>query len=480
MNAGANAGSASPFLAFAEQHDLDYAEQVAPEANGAFPLPRGVTTDLVGGELPGGIVGLVGRLRREEQGDSKPAEFTLMVTRIPESVGFARFISCFQQGSPGILARSIGPGGLGWIHDYSFESIEFNRRYRVRMLRSGKENRLRQLFSPVFLDWIAATAPAGLYWDLVSGVLAVTLAGETVTQPADVERACELATHVADRIRSEALEGEGLDDDDPESDAAWAAAETKQLARIQEAVRASATTDVATATKALMPVVKRGRGLLQRLLGGGAKSEATVLGLVAMMRSYADHNRLAYDQPDSLVELLPFLDHFPLPVMRQASAHGALPGTETNGALVAFYDLGSHSKKLNYRPACEVETGAPDGGFARVLPPEGPVPTAVGGFAIALGGGARRETEPTKRAREKAEGIATSLGGRYHVVLDARSSGGPVTEAAQAWLAGGDGNGLVLEGGKLSLVGPPSPVLGWSFETLDAFCRSIAPVATPR
>jgi hypothetical protein len=464
----------SPFLAFAEQQDLDYAEQVAPEANGSFPLPHGVTTDLVGGELPGGIEGIVGRLRRGGDGDATPAEYTLVVTRVRESVGFARFITCFEQGFPGILESAIGPGGLGWIRDYSFESVEFNRRYRVRMLRTGKESRLRQLFSPVFLDWMAATAPDGLYWDLVSGALTVTLAGERMTEPADVERACELAARVADRIRSEALESEGLGLDDPQSDAAWAAAERTQATQIQEASLASEAIDVESAAKALRPVVNRGRGLFRRLLGGG-KTEATMLALVAMMRSYADRNGLTYDQPDSLVELLPFLDRFPMPVMRQASVHGPLPGTGASGALVAFFDLGSGSGELRCRPACEIATGDSEPGFVRVLPLEGPGSSAFGGFAVRLGGGARRETAATKRAREEAEGVAESLGGQYDVVLDPRS-GRLVTVATQTWLASAEGEGLVHEGGRLSLVGTPIPLLDWSFETLDGFCHSIAPV----
>jgi hypothetical protein len=140
----------SPFLAFAERHDLDYAERVAPAADGKFPLPRGETTDLVGGALPGGVEGLVGRLRRRRDESEAPVELTLVVTRIPESVDFARFVTCFQAGFRGVLSRAIGAGGLGWIREFSFESIEFNRRYRVAMLRTGKEIRLRELFSPTF------------------------------------------------------------------------------------------------------------------------------------------------------------------------------------------------------------------------------------------------------------------------------------------------------------------------------------------
>src|SRR5262245_7950225 len=141
----------SPFRAFAEANDLDYAERAAAGAGGHFPLPHGDITELVGGALPGGQEALVARLRREVEGEgSAPREFTLYVTRLPESVGFARFITCFAGGFRGPISRAIGAGGLGWIREFTFESIEFNRRYRVAMLRTGKEIRLRQLFAPTF------------------------------------------------------------------------------------------------------------------------------------------------------------------------------------------------------------------------------------------------------------------------------------------------------------------------------------------
>jgi hypothetical protein len=350
------------------------------------------------------------------------------------------------------------------------------------MLRTGKEIRLRQLFSPVFLDWMAHDAPDGLYFDLISGVLTVTLAGESLTGAADVERACEVAGHVAERIRSEALEGEGLGDDrGPNADAAWAAAEAEQADRMQRAGITSPTTDVASAVNDLREVIRGEKGFLRRLLGSGDDTEATMLALTALMRSYADRHGLDYDQPDSLVELLPFLDHFPLPVLRQLSLHGALPETDATGALVVFFDLTSSGSRggLLDRPAAEIETGD-DGGFVRVLPRgdmDAPAPSAIGGFSVALGAGTRRETEPTRRNNELAAGTAESLGGRYDVVADLRSREDSIGRAAEAWLAADSGKALLLGSGTLTLIGAPRPAIEWSFRTLDEFCRSHSPVA---
>jgi hypothetical protein len=472
----------SPFLAFAERHGLDYAEQVAPGAAGKFPLPHGETTELVGGALPGGCEGLVARLQRQVDESKTPIEFTLVVTRVPESVDLARFIRCFEGGFRGVVSRTIGAGGLGWIREYTFESIEFNRRYRIAMLRTGKEERLRQLFSPTFLDWMADTAPEGLYFDLVSGVLTVTLARGSPEQVVDVERACELAGHIAERIRSEALEGTGLDDGaDSEAEAARAAVEARYAGQIERAGFGSPPADVASALKRLGPVVKGEKGFLRRLFGSNDSTKARMVALSAVLHSYADRVGLECSWPDALHELFPFFDHFPLPVMRQLSLRNADAGTSTPGALVAFVDVPSMASRegLSYRPAFEVDTGDADAVFIHVLPrPErdGQAPTAFGGFSVALGPGARRETEPTRREREEAAALAESLGGRFDVVAHRRSGAAPVGEAARAWLASGAGDALVIERGKLTLVGAARPVIEWSFGTLDEFRASVAPV----
>ncbi len=407
-------------------------------------------------------------------------ELTLFATRIPESVDFARFITCFEAGFRGVLSRAIGAEGLGWIREFTFESIEFNRRYRIAMLRTGKETRLRELFSPVFVDWMADTAPEGLCFDLVSGVLTVTLAGESVNEVGHIERACELGAHIAERIRSEALEGPGLEDGiDPAVEAAYAAAETEYAERIERAGFRSPPTDVGAALTRLGPVIKREKGFLRRLFGSNKSTEATMVALTAVLRSYAARTGLEVRQPEALNDLLPLLDHFPMPVMRQLSMHGELPGTSVPGALVAFFDLAEvgSGDKLNYRPAVEIEIGDGHRGFAHVLPRDGRSQThsAIGGFSVALGDGTRRETEPTRLRREQAEAFAESLGGRFDVVFDGGSDPPPVGEASRAWLASGAGDALVLEGGKLTLVGAALPVTAWSFETLDEFRASLVP-----
>jgi hypothetical protein len=470
----------SPFLDFAERHDLDYAERVAPEASGRFPLPRGKTTDLVGGALADGREGLVARLRRSADDGGAPADLVLVVTRIPESVEFARFIACVATGFRGLIARAIGEGGLGWIREFTFESIEFNRRYRMAMLRTGKESRLRQLFSPTFLDWMADQAPEGLYFDLVSGVLTVTVDGGSVNDAADVERACELAGGIAERIRSEALEGTLGDSRTPPADGARAAAEAKLAAQIERAGFASPPSDVRSALDRLGPVIEGEKGLLRRVLGSRRSSEAMMVSLIAVLRAYADRAGLEPDHPDELHELLPFLDHFPLPVMRQHSLEGELPRSGRAGALVALLDLSAAERGvgLAYRPAVEIPTPAPEAGFVRVLPRGergGTPPSLIGGFGVPLGEGAQRVTDSTRRERDRAAALAAALGGRFDVVAHGTSlaDGG---EAAQRWLASGAGDALVLESGKLTLAGPPLPVIEWSFETLDEFCASVAPV----
>ncbi len=132
---------------------------------------------------------------------------------------------------------------------------------------------------------------------------------------------------------------------------------------------------------------------------------------------------------------------------------------------------------LSYRPAFEIASSGD--GLVHVLPRgerSGPPPSAIGGFSVALGDGARRETERARLEREEAVSLAEALGGRFDVVIHRHSDSVGVGDAARAWLASSAADGLVLESGRLTLVGAARPVIEWSFETIDGFRESIAPV----
>ena len=97
-------------------------------------------------------------------------------------------------------------GGLAneLVH-LSLESAAFETRRDLGVGTESDANRARQLFSPSFLAWLTEEAPAGLSFELCSGVLCVwTFGGLDTTEELDRFRAC--AERIAARTAEEASE----------------------------------------------------------------------------------------------------------------------------------------------------------------------------------------------------------------------------------------------------------------------------------
>ena len=125
----------------------------------------------VAGKLPGGVPG---RLRHqavygETFGMNIAMQHTVMVCRIPESVGYLPMLS--------VRAEGLEPELFYWANDRrpredvgGFESMEFDRRYIVEVAKGQDHAWLRQLFPPTFIDWLAANTPVDFGFRLDGGV----------------------------------------------------------------------------------------------------------------------------------------------------------------------------------------------------------------------------------------------------------------------------------------------------------------------
>ena len=85
-------------------------------------------------------------------------QHTIMVCRIPESVGYLPMLS--------VRAEEFEPALFYWAGDKrpredvgGFESVELDRRYIVEVAKGQDHAWLRQLFPPSFIDWLAASTP---------------------------------------------------------------------------------------------------------------------------------------------------------------------------------------------------------------------------------------------------------------------------------------------------------------------------------
>ena len=158
------------------------------------------------GELPGGVAGFVAH-HRTAAGGSSGRELTVVVSRVPESLGFVRALSCRSRKVE--VVRSYAKlEHLGRWREVKLESSRFNQLYELEMLEGQRESWVRQLFSPVFIDRLASEAAAGFCFELNEGHLCVAEPGH-LDDPAELDRLCEAAADVAGRIRQESLEDVG-------------------------------------------------------------------------------------------------------------------------------------------------------------------------------------------------------------------------------------------------------------------------------
>jgi hypothetical protein len=85
------------------------------------------------------------------------------------------------------------------------ESIALNERYAVSTSPFQDPNWLRQLFSPAFVDYLAAEPPGDFSFELCYGALLCSVEGEQADD-SRLEALCRAASKVTERIHSESAE----------------------------------------------------------------------------------------------------------------------------------------------------------------------------------------------------------------------------------------------------------------------------------
>lgn len=190
------------------------------------------------GRFPGGAVG---RLRHQATfgkvlgaGMHVGMQHTIMVCRMPETVGYVPMLCC--------RPKEKMSGLYYWGGDQRkracqvFESVELDRRYLVEIAPYQSQQWLWQLFTPKFIDWLAHETPQDFGFKLDLGVFTCELPewrgqeGSTARQvrPDYLDRLAEVGGTVAGRINDEILEEAGSrgisEVDSAEAYAKWAIA----------------------------------------------------------------------------------------------------------------------------------------------------------------------------------------------------------------------------------------------------------------
>lgn len=163
------------------------------------------------GELGDGVRGMLALYTFEEETtDSKGNRqtnyyrYTVGLAQVPECAGFLPELYC---------QRKSGLRALEGLEDafrrskerVKLESEALERRYEIFSATGQDPNRLRQLFSPSFIVWLAESAPEKFAFELVGGNLCCYVNGhKKKAEELDTMRAAAAA--VATRLRGEALE----------------------------------------------------------------------------------------------------------------------------------------------------------------------------------------------------------------------------------------------------------------------------------
>jgi hypothetical protein len=140
------------------------------------------------------------------------AQHTIMVARIPESVGYVPMLCCRPDELTGGLY--YWGGDQRERQSQRFESVELDRRFKVEVAPGQAQIWIFQLFSPKFVDWLAHSTPVDFGFKLDLGVFTCetpqwraqpgSLDGEV--DPAALDLLLEAGGLVASRIRDEVLE----------------------------------------------------------------------------------------------------------------------------------------------------------------------------------------------------------------------------------------------------------------------------------
>lgn len=187
------------------------------------------------GRFPGGAVG---RLRHQATfgkvmgAGNVGMQHTIMVCRIPESVGYVPML-CLRPKEK--LSNLYYWGGDKRKRDSQvFESLELDRRYLVEIAPYQSQQWLWQLFTPRFIDWLAHETPQDFGFKLDLGVFTCELperrgqegSTERQVRPDYLDRLAQIGGTVAGRIRDEILEEAGSrgisEVDSAEAYARWA------------------------------------------------------------------------------------------------------------------------------------------------------------------------------------------------------------------------------------------------------------------
>jgi hypothetical protein len=198
---------------FAAAHGLTDRVPGALPAEGDLLSRGGQVKDAAAGTLPGGEAATLAHYTysytttdADHHSHTEHRFFTIVVTRIPESIGFMPAL-----GFVGGESEMSGLGGeLGEQVQVDLGGYPELHGAHIYRYKGASETFTQRLVSPALLDWLARSE-ADLGFELTDGVLCTSRKGY-LEDAASLEGLCADATHLTAAIRAESQEEEGTGD----------------------------------------------------------------------------------------------------------------------------------------------------------------------------------------------------------------------------------------------------------------------------
>jgi hypothetical protein len=199
-------GGADPVAAFAKDAGLAYAPSAQLPGEGATLAEHGRVDGAATGTLEGGGEGTLAHYSyvhtytdADNHTHSTTRHFTLVVTSIPESIGFAPYLGFRSPGSDfSPLCDSTEMRGVDLGDSAALDGSS------AAVYRGTKESWLVQLLSPALLEWLGRS-DEDFGFELANGVLCVGRSSR-LTSGADLAGVWKDAGHLAAALRQESVE----------------------------------------------------------------------------------------------------------------------------------------------------------------------------------------------------------------------------------------------------------------------------------
>jgi len=165
------------------------------------------------GALPGGPNGTLAHYTYEEETTDSEGNretsyyhYTVVYSELAQLAEFLSELVCHQRS--GFRFLDSTEDKFRKRQRVELESEAFDKRFESFAGEHDDMNRVRQVYEPTFIVWLADQAPKHFEWDLVAGVLVCSVKGQ-LDSTAELDGMCAAAGVVAKRLFDEAGESFG-------------------------------------------------------------------------------------------------------------------------------------------------------------------------------------------------------------------------------------------------------------------------------